>query len=157
VLTPDDFVMHRAFGGDVVRELEESWTPELQTKVQRLLLERRWAPDPSATDPLVARVGADTAVHLRETLSVEAFRSLHLSLTHSLARHVQEGARAMLGVALSVGFAAILLAVLWLVRGHAAFLTGFLLFGGLTLPAVWAAHTRARRARALRGDELRTF
>lgn len=157
MLTPDDFVMHRAFGGDVVRELEDAWTPELQTKVQRLLLERAWAPDPTATDPLVARVGADTAMHLREVLSADAFRSLHLSLTQSLARHVREGARAMLGVTLAVGSSAVLLAVLWLAHGHAAFLTGFLFFGGLTVPATWAAHTRARRARELRGDGLRTF
>lgn len=157
MLTPDDFVMHRAFGGDVVQELEESWTPELCAKVRRLLLAHGFTADPGATDPLVVRVGADTATRLRETLSPEAFRSLHLSLTHSLARHVHEGARAMLGAALGFGASALLLGVLWLVWGHASLLTGFLVAGAFTVPAAWAARTRARRARALRGDELRTF
>lgn len=157
MLTPDDFVMHRAFSGDVVRDLEDAWTPELSAKVQRLLLERGFAPEPSAADPLVARVGPETAMQLREMLSPEAFRSLHLSLTHSLARTVHEGARAMLGAALAFGSCALLLGVLWLLHGHSTLLVGFLGFGAVTAPAGWAALTRTRRARELRGDELRTF
>lgn len=156
VLTPDDFVLHRALGGDVVRELEAVWSPGLRATLGQLFLREGVAPDPSAADALVARVGAATTSRLREEISAEAFRTIHEAVTQSRARDLTESVRAAWGAAAACLFGTVALGALWL-RGGGNALFGFLLCGGVSLPVVWLAVAASRRRRRLTGEGVRGF
>ncbi|MCB9599151.1 MAG: hypothetical protein H6720_02150 [Sandaracinus sp.] len=156
VLTPDDFVLHRAFGGDVVRELEDVWSPELRAKLEAFFLAEGFAPDAEAADPLVARLGAPTVSRLRELVSPDAFAMIHEAVGASRARDLDASVKATVGVAAVFVASMLLLGVLWLrVGGNLLF--SFLVCGGSTFPALFLAVRAVQRRRRLRGRDVRAF
>lgn len=134
VLTSDDFVLHRAFGGDVVELLREAWTSELQERVEALLLESAWVAEPSSPDVLVARVGAPMAATLRAALSARALETLQDALRHSRERSRRAAFWALFGSTLGCVAIALGLLLLWL-RGF-VHQGAFLFFGALVVPLV---------------------
>lgn len=156
VLTPDDFVLHRAFGGDVVNELADVWSPELRAKLEALFVAEGFEPAPSAADPLVARIGAAMVMRLRAELSPEAFATLHEAVAASRARDLAAGVRAMMGVAAAFVFSMLVLAAVWL-SGGGNMLFAFLVCGGSTIPVVALAVILVRRRRELTGGGVRGF